>query len=66
MNDDNFVTLFGSPANPESAADELEAARTQGYLKLRGVKSVSTDDAQAEDEHQQQAILLAVIASLSI
>jgi hypothetical protein len=64
MIDDNFVTLFGSSANPElEGNNELEAARAHGFLRLNDVKSVSDDEAQLK-EREQQEVLFMLIASL--
>ncbi len=64
MNDDKFVTLFGSPAAPELASNnELEAALTHGYLRLNDVKSVSDDEPQIKERERLQA-MITVIAAL--
>jgi hypothetical protein len=64
MNDDNFVTLFGSSAGAEfEGNNELEAARAHGFLMLNDVKSVSGDEAQLK-EREQQEVLFMLIASL--
>jgi hypothetical protein len=65
MNDDKFVTLFGSSATPElEGNNELEAAYAHGFLRLNDVKSVSDDEAQVEERERLQAILLMAIAAL--
>ena len=62
MNDDKFVKLFGSPSTPElEGNNELEAAYSHGYLKLGGVKSVSGDEAQVNEE-QLQAVITTIAA----
>ena len=64
LNDDKFVTLFGSPATPElEGNNELESALAQGFLRLNDVKSVSDDDAQIKEREQLQA-MITLIASL--
>jgi hypothetical protein len=64
MTDDKLVTLFGSPATPElEGNNDLEAARTDGFLRLNDVESVSEDEAQIKEREQLQA-LITVIACL--